>query len=70
MTPGLQLLLLLATTASALRHPHIPRQFPTCVLNPGDTVDGGGGCVVQEVTNSDGFVLSFLFALYPITIVL
>ena len=69
MALGLQLLLLLATTASALRHPHIARQFSTSVPDDGDTVEGEGSCVVP-ITNIDGLVLSFLFALHSIIIVL
>ena len=35
-------------------------EFESCVPNPGDTVDGGWGCVVQGVSNDDGFVLSLI----------
>jgi hypothetical protein len=48
MALGLQLLLLLATTASALRHPHIARQLSTCVPDDGDTVGGEGSLLDLE----------------------
>jgi hypothetical protein len=72
----LQVLPLLFATASAFRYAHFARQletcdvacgggwccleFESCVPNPGDTVDGGWGCVVQGVSNDDGLVLSSL----------
>jgi hypothetical protein len=71
-----QLLLLLAATAFAVRPAIFPRQletcdvacgggwccleFETCVANPSDTVDGGWNCVVPGVTNDDGFASSFV----------